>query len=164
MYSAVNTTLYRWFAIVGGFYQVGSIVATAILTYLVRQRGTSAAWTAGGATLLLLAFCVWLAVVAPVNAEVGDALRQTPDAVPSVWMMHRTRWELGHVAGFVVQVLGLAALLMSVLVERRGRGPRLIASAARPKTATRRTCAGRTGATRLSRCARRSAIASSTVG
>jgi hypothetical protein len=117
MYSAVNTTLYRWFAIVGGFYQVGSIVATAILTYLVRQRGTSAAWTAGGATLLLLAFCVWLAVVAPVNAEVGDALRQTPDAVPSVWMMHRTRWELGHVAGFVVQVLGLAALLMSVLVE-----------------------------------------------
>lgn len=117
MYSAVNTTLYRWFAIVGGFYQVGSIVAAGILTYLVRQRGRSAAWTASGAALLLVAFCVWLAVVAPVNAEVRDALRQAPDEVPSLWMLHRMRWELGHVAGFAVQVLGLAALLMSVLVE-----------------------------------------------
>jgi hypothetical protein len=38
MYSAVNTTLYRWFAIVGAVYQLGSIVLAAVLTVLVRGR------------------------------------------------------------------------------------------------------------------------------
>ena len=31
MYAAVNTTLYRYFAMVGGVYQVGSIVAAAVI-------------------------------------------------------------------------------------------------------------------------------------
>ncbi len=39
MYSAVNTTLYRYFAIVGGFYEVGSILAAIVLVFLVRKRG-----------------------------------------------------------------------------------------------------------------------------
>jgi len=41
MYAAVNTTLYRYFAIVGGVYQVGSIVMAAVLTLLVRKRQPS---------------------------------------------------------------------------------------------------------------------------
>lgn len=65
MYSAVNTTLYRYFAWVGGFYQVGSIVATAALAVLVRARMPSFAWTVVGAVCLLLAFGMWLTVVAP---------------------------------------------------------------------------------------------------
>jgi len=31
---------------------------------------------------LLLAFGVWLAVVAPVNSDVADALRSAPESVP----------------------------------------------------------------------------------
>ena len=38
LYSAVNTTLYRYFAIVGGVYQVGGIVSAWILTALLKPR------------------------------------------------------------------------------------------------------------------------------
>ena len=117
MYSAVNTTLYRYFAIVGGVYQVGSIVAAAILAFLVCKRWPSFGWTLAGALCLLLAFGIWLAVVAPVNGEVAEALWSAPESVPAVWMRLRNRWEYGHAAGFVVQLVGLCALVRSVLVE-----------------------------------------------
>ena len=70
MYSAVNTTLYRYFAIVGGVYQLGSILAAGFLASLVRKHRPSFYWTAAGALSLVLAFGIWLAVVAPVNSEV----------------------------------------------------------------------------------------------
>jgi hypothetical protein len=124
MYSAINTTLYRYFAIVGGVYQVGSIVAAAVLAFLVRKHQPSFGWTLAGALCLLLAFSIWLAVVAPVNGEVAEALRSAPESVPAVWMQVRDRWEYGHVAGFVVQLVGLCALVLSVLVETPKESPR----------------------------------------
>jgi hypothetical protein len=117
MYSAVNTTLYRYFAIVGGAYQVGSIVFAAVLTVLVRKRWPSFGWTAAGAFCLVLAFGVWLAVVEPVNVKISEALQAAPASVPAIWSSLRYRWEYGHVAGFVVQLFGFCALLFSALVE-----------------------------------------------
>jgi hypothetical protein len=117
MYSAVNTTLYRYFALIGGVYQVGSIVVAAVLVFLVRQHRSSFGWTLAGALLLLLAFGIWLAVVAPVNGEVAEALRSAPESVPALWMQLRHRWEYGHVAGFIVQLVGFAALVLSVVVD-----------------------------------------------
>jgi hypothetical protein len=40
-YSAVNTSLYRYFAIVGGTYQSGGIVSAWILTSLLKRRRLS---------------------------------------------------------------------------------------------------------------------------
>jgi hypothetical protein len=117
MYAAVNGSLYRYFAIVGGVYQIGSIVAASVLAWLVRNRRPAFRWTLAGASSLVLAFGIWLAVVAPVNAEVGEALRSAPQAVPALWMELRQRWEYGHAAGFVVQLAGLAALVVSLLDE-----------------------------------------------
>ena len=117
MYSAVNTTLYRYFAIVGGVYQVGSIVVAAVLTVLVRKRRPSFGWTLAGTLSLMLAFGIWLTVVAPVNSEVAEALRLMPETVPAVWLRLREQWEYGHAAGFVVQLVGYCALVISVLVE-----------------------------------------------
>lgn len=117
MYAAVNTSLYRWFAIIGGVYQVGAIAAAAGLAFLVRRRRPSFGWTLAGACCLMLAFAVWLAVVAPVNAEVAEALGAAPASVPDVWLRLRKRWEYGHAAGFALQVIGFGALLFSVLVE-----------------------------------------------
>jgi hypothetical protein len=45
MYSAVNTTLYRYFAYVGAFYQLGAIVAALALAFLVRRRERSFGWS-----------------------------------------------------------------------------------------------------------------------
>ena len=117
MYAAVNTTLYRGFAIVGGVYQVGSIILAIVLTVLVRRRGSTFGWTLAGAILLTAAFGVWLAVVQPVNIQVADALLRDPASVPALWMPLRLRWEGGHAAGFVLQLAGFACLLGSVLIE-----------------------------------------------
>jgi hypothetical protein len=117
MYAAVNTTLYRYFAIIGGAYQVGALLAAAVLVFLVRKRWPSVRWTLTGALCLLLAFGLWLTVVAPVNSAVSAALQAAPASVPGLWMRLRTRWEYGHVAGFSMQLVGLCALLVSVLVE-----------------------------------------------
>jgi hypothetical protein len=65
---------------------------------------------------------MWLAVVAPVNAAVAEALRADPESVPQVWMRLQSRWEYGHVAGFVVQLVGFAALLVGVLIETPSAG------------------------------------------
>jgi hypothetical protein len=117
MYTAVNATLYRYFAIVGGIYEVGSIVMAAVLAFLVRKRRPSFGWTLTGAGCLLLAFGIWLAVVAPVNSQVAEAFRSAPESVPTVWTRLRNQWEYGHAAGFIVQLVGLCALVLSVLVE-----------------------------------------------
>jgi hypothetical protein len=117
LYAAVNTTLYRYFALVGGVYQVGAIVAVAVLAFLVRHDRLSLRWSFAATLWLLAAFGIWLVVVAPVNDAISTALRTAPDSVPALWMHLRARWEYGHVAGFVAQLAGFVALVISVLVE-----------------------------------------------
>jgi len=117
MYSAVNTTLYRYFATVGAFYTLGSILAAAVLAFLVRKHRPAFRWTLTGAICLLVAFGTWLTIVAPVNNEVADALRSAPESVPALWMRLRERWEYGHATGFIVQLLGFSALVIAVLFE-----------------------------------------------
>ena len=123
LYSMVNTTMYRYFAIIGGAYTVGSILSAAVLAALVRHRGATFRWTTVGLAFLCLAFASWLALVAPVNQRIAVALERAPDTVPAVWQL--LRWEYGHATGFVLQLVGFAALVVSVLVETPGgREPR----------------------------------------
>lgn len=124
LYSAVNTTMYRYFATVGGFYSIGSIVAAGVLAFLVRKYRPAFWWALAGAVLLVLWFVSWLALVAPVNNEVAAALQSAPESVPGLWMRLRERWEYGHATGFVIQLLGLSTLVISVLVDT----PKRIAS------------------------------------
>jgi hypothetical protein len=117
MYSSVNGTLYKWFAVVGGAYQVIAIVLAIILAFALRGRGAAFAWSAGGAALLIIAFVIWLAIVQPVNVQVAHALSADPSSGPSIWSQLRARWEYGHAAGFVAQLLGFSALVISVLAN-----------------------------------------------
>ena len=121
LYATVNTTLYRYFAIVGGAYTVSATVAAAGLAYLVRRRGKVFRWTLTGAACLVLAFISWLVLVQPVNREIAEALRVAPESVPALWMQLRSRWELGHAVGFVIQLLGYGALLGGALIDTPDR-------------------------------------------
>jgi hypothetical protein len=121
LYSAVNTTMYRYFAIVGGVYSMGSIIAAGVLAFLVRRDRAVFRWALAGALLLVLWFVSWLTLVAPVNNQVATALQFSPAGVPALWMQLRRRWEYGHAIGFVLQLLGLCALLISVLVDTSRR-------------------------------------------
>jgi hypothetical protein len=117
LYSAVNTTMYRYFAIVGGCYSIGSIIAASVLVFLVRKYRPAFWWTLAGAILLVLWFTSWLILVAPVNNEVAAALQSAPESVPGLWIQLRERWEYGHAIGFGIQLLGLSALVISVLID-----------------------------------------------
>jgi hypothetical protein len=117
LYTTVNATLYRYFALVGSAYTVGALVASVLLTVAVRNRRSAFAWTACGAFLLLVAFASWLILVNPVNLRIAQAMAADPRAVPKLWMLLRVRWESGHLLGFFLQLAGFAALVISVLVD-----------------------------------------------
>jgi hypothetical protein len=128
LYSAVNTTLYRYFAIVGGPLQIASIIAAALLALAMRRRRAAWGSEALGCLALAAAFAVWLAVVAPVNGMIAATLGSAPQEVAAQWMALRLRWELGHVAGFVLQLLGFSALIGSVLRDTPRHRPALAVS------------------------------------
>jgi hypothetical protein len=115
MYAAVNTTLYRYFAIIGGPYQIGSIVSAIVLTILVRRRSVIFRWALVGTVLLLAAFVSWLILVLPVNREVAAALEASPETVSWLWQRLRDRWEYGHATGFVLHLAGFCAVVASVV-------------------------------------------------
>jgi hypothetical protein len=117
MYTAVNGTLYKWFAIVGGAYQIVSIILALALAFALRGRGATFAWGAVGAAGLVIAFIIWLAAVQPVNLQVAHALAADPNSGPAIWTQLRSRWEYGHAAGFVAQLVGFGALVISALVD-----------------------------------------------
>lgn len=117
LYSAVNTTLYRWFAIAGGIWSIGAILAAAGLVIFVRDRPDVRRWAIAGTVLLVLWLASWLAIVAPVNDEIAAALSREPARVPALWMEMRARWEWGHALGFILELLAFCALLVSVLLD-----------------------------------------------
>jgi hypothetical protein len=117
LYSAVNTTMYRYFAVVGGPLTVLTLlVGTALVLVLRGQPGFL--WTLAGVLGYYIAFVIWLTAVAPVNSQIAAAVTRAPDVVPELWMKLRVRWEYGHAVGFALQFIGLASLLWSVLAPR----------------------------------------------
>lgn len=117
LYSAVNTTLYKYFAIAGGVYSMGAIAAIALVSILVSRRSSAFRWTLAALLFMSLWFLSWLAVVVPVNSTIATALELAPQTVPALWIEMRARWEYGHVAGFALQLTGFCALVVSVLVD-----------------------------------------------
>jgi hypothetical protein len=114
LYAAVNGTLYRYFALVGGPLTVLTLVTGAMLVVALRRRA-GFRWTFAGVLSYWLAFAVWLTVVAPVNRFVATTTATAPETLARVWSDQRGRWEAGHAAGFVLELVGLACLLYSVL-------------------------------------------------
>lgn len=122
IYTAVNTSLYKYFAIIGGAYQIGGILLAAVTTAFLRHRNaTTFRWSIAGFLLLLLSFVSWLLLVQPVNREIGTALASAPDTVAALWMRLRDRWEYGHAVGFVFHLLGFGALTFSLVHDAEHR-------------------------------------------
>ncbi len=103
LYTAVNSTLYRYFAIVGGPYQIAAIVASVTLAWRAR-RAPAATPTLVAAIAIVLAFVSWLLLVQPVNAAIADG---------ASWSGLRLRWEVGHAVGFVLSLAGFVALAIA---------------------------------------------------
>ncbi|HEU4427224.1 MAG TPA: DUF1772 domain-containing protein [Myxococcota bacterium] len=114
LWLTISQTLYRAFGTVGASFEVGAVLASALLVMLVRGRGHAFVWTLSGALCIAAAHAIYWVVLAPINATVAAL---TPETLPPDWTALRLRWELAHAARAGLQIAGLAALVSSLLVE-----------------------------------------------
>ena len=66
------------------------------------------------AVLFAASFVLWWVLVYPVNVELAKWVN---GPVPADWTKYRAQWEWGHATIAVVELLGFAALVWSVLAD-----------------------------------------------
>jgi hypothetical protein len=107
LWTTLQQRLYRAFATVGGGVEIGAILSTAALTWLMHGAGRGPA--AGALACLIVAFAgVWIGIVLPVNRVV---LRWNTQRVPSDWAVWRQRWDRGHAIRFGLHLIGFGLLV-----------------------------------------------------
>lgn len=102
------------FGTIGALFEVGAVLATVVLVFLVRQRRPAFGWTLLGAFCLVATHAIFWIWIAPVNAAMTPL---TPATLPATWMELRNQWEYTHVARAILQIIALGALVFSILVE-----------------------------------------------
>jgi Na+/melibiose symporter-like transporter len=114
-------SLYQLFGTVGALIEAGALLLATVLLLAVWRRRPAFQWTLFGTVCLLVAHGAWWMFIAPVNAEIA---MWTPDTIPADWMWRRSQWEYTHAVRAILEILGLSALLLSVLVETPSQRPR----------------------------------------
>jgi hypothetical protein len=107
-------TLYPAFGTIGAFFEVGAVILTVILAFLVRQSRPAFTWTLLGALCMVTAHGIFWIWIAPVNAAMASL---TPETLPADWMNLRKQWELTHAARALLEIIALGAVVYSILVE-----------------------------------------------
>src|SRR5262245_4668168 len=132
LYLTLQRTLYLLFgAPLGAAIEVGAVLSSIGLIFLARGHRTSIAFTVAGAACILIAHVIWWIWVNPAN---GALAHMAPYAPAPDWMEWRNQWEYTHLARFVLQFLGFALLLVSMLVETPSqRSGRSLATSIRGK-------------------------------
>jgi hypothetical protein len=108
--------LYRGFGTIGAVLEVGAVLAAIVLVVLARARRAAFLGSLVGAVLLVASLVAWWVLVAPVNAQIAT---WSAAALPADWQAWRDQWENGHAVRAVLQIAGLAALILSVLADRQ---------------------------------------------
>ena len=113
--STVQGGLYAAFGSIGAVIDVAAVIALALLAYFVREHGRPGfALVLTAALLFALALVLWWVLVYPVNIELAKWVN---GPVPADWTVYRARWEWGHAIIALVELLGFAALIGSVLAD-----------------------------------------------
>jgi hypothetical protein len=113
MYTAVTSTLYSWYGLVGGVIQVAAFVSVAVLAFRA-WRLPGGGLAAASAAALLASLLLWGFVVGPVNAAWMGAANLSPEQFAVVHDGMRARWEYGHVAAFIAWFTGWFGLVATV--------------------------------------------------
>ena len=122
LYMAVTSTLYRLYGSVGAIFQMGALLAVALLCWFVRGR-RGFRWTVAALIALIVSLGLWAALVQPVNVQWGHVLQSDPSAAPAAYLRLRAQWEYGHVAACLAWLAGFACIVLSLLVEIPADGP-----------------------------------------
>jgi hypothetical protein len=113
--------LHRYFATGGGPLEVATAAGVTAFAMTVGYQRPAGRLALTAAMFHTAALGVWLGVVLPAGARGGTGLSDLER-----W---RTGWELGHTVGFVLLLLGFAALVLAVLWERHPGPVRRLAGA-----------------------------------
>lgn len=108
----VQKVLYNGFGRVLGPIEYGALVTTLVVLFMVRKRQMAFMLNLSALVLIVTGLVVWAMFVGPANLRVDTA-----SLVPSDWMQVRARCEYGHATRAVLFVVGLVALLLSVLFD-----------------------------------------------
>jgi hypothetical protein len=101
----------------GVLLQVVALIAMIVLAALVRSHGAPGfTFTAAAAVFFAVGLLAWWILVYPVNVELAKWIN---GPVPDDWTSWRARWEWGAGANGLAQLVGFAALVMSVIVKAR---------------------------------------------
>lgn len=106
--------LYQGFGTIGSVVETTAILASVVLSFLVRKHRPAFGWTLLGTVCLAIALVIWFIFIAPVNAEIDT---WTLNSIPADWTRWRNQWEYTHATRFVIHLIGFSALLISVLLE-----------------------------------------------
>ncbi len=107
---------FRFFAVIGAPVDVGAILVTSILAFLLRRERFAFGFALTGCLLFGLALAVWASWVAPANAVLAT---WQPGPVPPEFEATRLRWETGHMAVAAIKLVALSATIASVLQDTR---------------------------------------------
>lgn len=115
LWTALNQTLYQYFAVVGGPVEVANVVLLGFLAAGERRRRPRCRGFLLAAGCFAVALAVWFAVVNPANQQVAS---WPVNHVPVGWGRWRSQWEYGHAVRFALMLAGYCALARAVLDGR----------------------------------------------
>lgn len=111
-------TLYPAFGTIAGACEVGAVAAAWVLVVAVHSRPRPLGWTLLAASCLAATHAIFWIWVAPVNAAL---MPLSPEKLPVDWARLREQWEFAHATRAILQIIALAALVISVLVDSPDR-------------------------------------------
>lgn len=114
LYMAVQHSLYRYFASVGAFAELGAAACLVVLFILLRNGRAVFHLTLAATLCIAAGLGVWFAVVSLANAQMAQ-WNSLP--LPANWTDGRRKWECGHAASAAVDLLGFGALMLAVVVD-----------------------------------------------
>lgn len=99
---------------VGAILEGGAWIAAVLLAVLSRKRDRPIFFlTLAAAICMILTQAVFWTFVMPVNNQM---LGWSPDSLPPDFATWRNQWEYAHAARALLQIIGLGALVASLLV------------------------------------------------
>jgi hypothetical protein len=107
-------TLYPTFGRVSGVCEIGAVVAVLVLVVAIRNHRKAFGWTFLAASCLAATHAIFWIWVAPVNAAFAPL---SPETLPPDWLRLRDQWEFAHASRAILQIVALAALVISILGE-----------------------------------------------
>ena len=112
----MQNTFYGGFAIVGAVTEVGGLILTVILLFLLRRQRVNFILTLVAALCFAGTLIVFALGNQPINVLVAP---WTPQTLPANWRQTRDAWDAFHATSSALATLAFITLLIAILRDTR---------------------------------------------